>query len=41
MRNVFRGIVMGITDLIPGISGGTIAMVLGIYPQLIAAINGV
>lgn len=41
MRNVLRGIVMGITDLIPGISGGTIAMVLGIYPELIASINGV
>ena len=41
MRNVFRGMVMGITDLIPGVSGGTIAMVLGIYPELIASINGI
>lgn len=41
MKNVFRGIVMGITDLIPGVSGGTIAMVLGIYPELIASINGI
>lgn len=41
MRNVLRGIMMGITDLIPGISGGTIAMVLGFYPELIASINGI
>lgn len=41
MRNVIRGIVMGVTDLIPGISGGTIAMVLGIYHELIASINSV
>nr|MBA5588280.1 DUF368 domain-containing protein [Anaerobacillus isosaccharinicus]QOY38586.1 DUF368 domain-containing protein [Anaerobacillus isosaccharinicus] len=41
MRNVIRGIIMGITDLIPGISGGTIAMVLGIYHELLASINGV
>ncbi len=40
MRNIIRGIVMGITDLIPGISGGTIAMVMGFYQDLIAAING-
>jgi len=31
---------MGISDLIPGVSGGTIALVLGIYQSLIAAING-
>ena len=41
MRNVLRGIVMGITDLIPGISGGTMAMVLGIYHELITSINGI
>jgi len=41
MSNVLRGIVMGISDLIPGISGGTIAMVLGIYHELIASINGI
>ncbi len=31
---------MGISDLIPGVSGGTIALVLGIYHSLISAING-
>lgn len=32
---------MGISDVIPGVSGGTIALVLGIYQRLIAAINGI
>ena len=28
--------VWGVSDLIPGVSGGTIAVVLGIYEQLLA-----
>ncbi|ARK31316.1 DUF368 domain-containing protein [Halalkalibacter krulwichiae] len=39
-RNIFKGLTMGISDLIPGVSGGTIALVLGIYQSLIEAING-
>ncbi|MCP8618107.1 DUF368 domain-containing protein [Salirhabdus salicampi] len=31
---------MGTSDLVPGVSGGTIAVVLGIYDRLIEAING-
>lgn len=39
-RNLYRGMLMGITDLVPGISGGTIAVMLGIYERLLAAISG-
>lgn len=39
-RNIYRGFAMGVSDLIPGVSGGTIAVLLGIYDQLIASING-
>ncbi|MCD8511318.1 MAG: DUF368 domain-containing protein [Bacillus sp. (in: Bacteria)] len=39
-RNLYKGFTMGVSDLIPGVSGGTIALVLGIYQRLIAAING-
>nr|WP_088105513.1 DUF368 domain-containing protein [Halalkalibacter urbisdiaboli] len=39
--NIFKGIAMGVSDLIPGVSGGTIALLLGIYQTLVAAINGV
>ena len=36
----FKGILMGICDLIPGISGGTIAFITGIYSRLINAVKG-
>ncbi|MBD2843906.1 DUF368 domain-containing protein [Paenibacillus sp. IB182496] len=39
-RNLYRGVLMGISDLIPGVSGGTIAVVLGIYDRLLQAISG-
>ncbi|MDT8863008.1 DUF368 domain-containing protein [Alkalihalobacillus sp. MEB130] len=39
-NNILKGMTMGISDLIPGVSGGTIALVLGIYQSLLASING-
>ncbi|MGM9924632.1 MAG: DUF368 domain-containing protein [Bacillus sp. (in: firmicutes)] len=39
-RNIYRGILMGISDLIPGVSGGTIAFILGIYDKLLQSISG-
>lgn len=39
-KNIYRGMMMGASDVIPGVSGGTIAVLLGIYDRLIAAING-
>ncbi|WP_017473818.1 DUF368 domain-containing protein [Amphibacillus jilinensis] len=39
-RNIYRGMLMGASDVVPGVSGGTIALVLGIYDQLIVSING-
>lgn len=40
-KNIYRGLIMGISDVIPGVSGGTIAVLLGIYDRLIASINGI
>ncbi|MHC4391064.1 MAG: DUF368 domain-containing protein [Planctomycetota bacterium] len=34
-----RGIAMGVADLIPGVSGGTIALIAGIYPLFVEAIS--
>ena len=34
-----KGLLMGISDIIPGISGGTIALITGIYAQLIHSIK--
>ncbi|PXW89175.1 putative membrane protein [Streptohalobacillus salinus] len=39
-KNIYRGMLMGASDVIPGVSGGTIALVLGIYDQLILSVNG-
>lgn len=35
-----KGFLMGICDIIPGISGGTIAFITGIYSQLINSVKG-
>lgn len=35
---VFKGFCMGIADVIPGVSGGTIAFLMGIYDELLAAV---
>lgn len=39
--NFFKGLFMGACDIIPGISGGTIALITGIYERLISAIKKV
>ncbi|MET3574573.1 DUF368 domain-containing protein [Bhargavaea ullalensis] len=39
-KNIYRGLMMGISDLIPGVSGGTVALILGIYDNLLKAISG-
>ena len=36
-----KGIAMGIADLVPGVSGGTIALITNIYEDLITSINRV
>ncbi len=36
-----RGFLMGSADVVPGVSGGTVAFVVGIYEALIDAINAV
>ena len=38
---VFRGFAMGSADVVPGVSGGTMAFILGIYEELIDSIREV
>ncbi|MDB4001695.1 DUF368 domain-containing protein [Oceanospirillaceae bacterium] len=38
-RTFFTGLLMGAADLVPGISGGTVALLGGIYGRLLAAIS--
>ncbi|MBK8973654.1 MAG: DUF368 domain-containing protein [Hahellaceae bacterium] len=35
----FKGIAMGAADIVPGVSGGTIAFITGIYERLIVALS--
>ena len=36
-----KGFCMGASDVVPGVSGGTMAFILGIYEELIDAIKSV
>ena len=38
---VLKGMAMGAADVVPGVSGGTIAFISGIYEELITSINGI
>jgi len=38
IRGVFAGILMGLANLVPGISGGTMLLAAGVYPHFIRAI---
>jgi putative membrane protein len=39
--NLLRGVLMGIAEVIPGVSGGTVALIVGLYRRLIDAIADV
>lgn len=40
MKTILKGMWIGATMTVPGVSGGTMAVVIGIYEDLIAAVNG-
>jgi putative membrane protein len=39
IRNLINGAIIGIANIIPGVSGGTMAVILNIYDQLIGSIS--
>lgn len=41
VRSLFGGTLMGLANLVPGISGGTMLLAAGVYPRFIAAISEV
>lgn len=41
VRLFFTGFIMGSADIVPGVSGGTVAFVMGIYEELIQSIKTV
>ena len=38
LKLIVKGFFIGSADVVPGVSGGTMALILGIYQQLISAI---
>lgn len=41
LKNFIYGIIISISQIVPGISGGSIAMILGIYDKLIHSVNNI
>ena len=41
IKNFLTGLILGVANIIPGVSGGTIAMSLGIYEKLISIISSI
>lgn len=39
--NIIKGVVIGVANVIPGVSGGTMMVSFGIYDRLISAINNI
>ena len=39
LKNIFAGIVIGISNVIPGVSGGTVAVVLNVYDEILDAVS--
>ena len=39
VRDYFGGLAFGITETVPGVSGGTIAIIIGFYDELIGSVN--
>ena len=39
--HTLRGACMGVADIIPGVSGGTMALILGIYDRFVGAISAI
>lgn len=39
IKNILKGMVMGVANIIPGVSGGTMAVSMGIYDKLIHSIT--
>ena len=41
IKDILRGIAIGIANIIPGVSGGTMMVSMGIYDKIIGSINGI
>ncbi|MDD4370557.1 MAG: DUF368 domain-containing protein [Anaerostipes sp.] len=39
LKSIFRGVLIGVANIIPGVSGGTMAVSMGIYDKIIYAVT--
>ncbi|MBQ8299926.1 MAG: DUF368 domain-containing protein [Clostridia bacterium] len=39
LKEILRGVFIGVANIIPGVSGGTIALSMGVYEKIIGAVN--
>lgn len=39
LKDILRGVLIGVANVIPGVSGGTICLSLGVYEKILGAIN--
>ena len=40
LKQILSGVVIGVANIIPGVSGGTMMVAMGIYDKLISSITG-
>ena len=40
-KTILHGFLIGVANIIPGVSGGSMALALGIYERLIAAVGNI
>jgi len=40
LKHFIKGIIIGIATLVPGVSGGTMSLILGVYDDMIHAVSG-
>lgn len=40
IMDVLRGVAIGVANVIPGVSGGTMAVSMGVYDKIIGAVSG-
>ena len=41
IKDIVRGIFIGIANIIPGVSGGTMAVSMGVYDKIIHAVTNI
>ncbi len=41
LKEIVRGVFIGVANIIPGVSGGTIALSMGVYEKIISAITNI